>query len=51
MPIRTTLAALALTLATAVSAAAACSGDHARMSCAEGQVWDSATRSCVVQSS
>lgn len=50
MKVQTFLTAAALTLASALSAQAACSGhsDQA-MSCAEGMIWDTDSRSCVPQ--
>ena len=44
--IKTTLTALALTVASALSAFAACGHDEARITCAEGLVYDSETGSC-----
>ena len=46
MKIATLVATIALTLAPGL-AAAACSWHTTRMSCAEGQVFDDETRSCV----
>ncbi|MCL7464767.1 hypothetical protein [Phaeovulum sp. NW3] len=43
-------ALLALVPMTA-SANARCSETHAAMSCPQGQVWDSASKACVLQSS
>lgn len=49
---RMLLAALALTLAPFAALAEGCSHEQrANISCAEGTVWDDATRSCIVQSS
>ena len=48
MTLKTALAALALTLAP-VMVSAACPSGHQAMSCAEGMVWDSETRSCTTQ--
>lgn len=48
MTIRVFLSATALTLASAVSAWASCSGHEKQaMSCVDGATWDSATQSCV----
>lgn len=53
MTMKTALAALALTLLPALTAAAACVGDHkeASMSCADGTAWDPQSRTCVATSS
>ncbi|MHA6323523.1 hypothetical protein [Roseivivax sp. CAU 1753] len=48
--IRTALTAMVLTLATTVSALAACGHDEARMTCAEGMVYDTETGTCTVVS-
>ena len=53
MKTKTILCALALSLAPTLSLAAGCSGmmrsSETAMSCAEGQVFDAATRACVDQ--
>ncbi|MFN3953733.1 MAG: hypothetical protein ACK4LQ_04710 [Pararhodobacter sp.] len=48
MPFKTLLAALALSMAPSLALAMGC-GDlrQTTASCAEGQVWDSASQSCV----
>jgi len=52
MIIRTTLAALALTLIPVMSLAYSCSGrGNQAQSCASGTVWDNSLQSCVEQAS
>lgn len=48
MKFKTAFAALALTLAP-MMVSAACPSSHQAMSCAEGMVWDTETRSCTKQ--
>lgn len=48
MTLKTLFAALALTLAPMV-ASAMCSSTDQAMSCADGMIWDSETRSCTKQ--
>ena len=48
MKLKTVFAALALTLAP-MMVSAACSSSHQAMSCADGMIWDSETRSCTKQ--
>ncbi|HEY9019902.1 MAG: hypothetical protein QUV10_04265 [Paracoccaceae bacterium] len=48
MKLKTAFAALVLTLAP-MMVSAACSSSHQAMSCAEGMVWDSETRTCTQQ--
>lgn len=53
MKTKTTLCALALSLAPTLALAYGCGGDRASpvtaMSCADGQIYDAETRSCVDQ--
>ncbi len=50
MKSKTILTSLALVLATTVSAAAMCPAkSHQAASCAEGMVWDTASGTCVAQ--
>ena len=54
MKIKTLLTtfALAAVMAPSLALAGGCSGkDHANMSCADGQIWDASTRTCVTQTS
>lgn len=50
MTIKTTVAALLLTLAPGLAIAMGCQGDHgqqAAISCAEGTMWDAEESACV----
>ena len=49
MLIKTAFTALALTVLPAISFAQCAGKSHQAMSCAEGTVWDSDTRTCVEQ--
>ena len=50
MKTKVVLTSLALTLATSLSAYAGCKGHSEQaMSCADGTVWDTESRSCVPQ--
>ncbi|WP_171054042.1 hypothetical protein [Arenibacterium halophilum] len=48
MPLKIALTALSLTLAPTLALAAGC-GQKQAQSCAEGMMWDAASKSCVKQ--